>query len=123
MNLIFFTAALSGLIHILFFLLESIFFSNHRVYKNIFQMTEQEMTHTKLIFFNQGFYNLFLAAGTFLGIYDSIKSGTLDLVLYTSSFMLGASIVLFLSKRKLYKGALLQGLIPLLTILLIIFKS
>ena len=86
-------------------------------------MTEQEMTHTKLIFFNQGFYNLFLAAGTFLGIYDSIKSGTLDLVLYTSSFMLGASIVLFLSKRKLYKGALLQGLIPLLTILLIIFKS
>lgn len=113
-------AALAGLIHVLFFLMESIFWMNPKVYKSFGMKSTEEAGQFKLSFFNQGFYNLFLAIGVFTGIYflqdEYVLSGTI-LILFCCACMLTASLVLFVSKPKMLRGVFIQGLAPLIAIL------
>jgi putative membrane protein len=54
-------AAIAGFIHVLFFLMESVWWMHPKVHKNFGIKSFDEATQFKLSFFNQGFYNLFLA--------------------------------------------------------------
>lgn len=68
---------------------------------------------TRLVFYNQGFYNFFLALGGLYGIHTSIQPKKMSAILtFVLLSMVGASIVLFQSKPELISGALVQGLPP-----------
>ena len=89
-------AILAGVVHILFFCLESLWWTTPNVRERFRQAAEQADA-TKLLAFNQGFYNLFLAVGTFAGLAlvltGHFRSG-MTLVSWNCLSMLGAAIVL-----------------------------
>jgi putative membrane protein len=106
---------LSGLLHILFFVIESILFQKPEGYK-YFKMSEQDHRGAKLWALNQGFYNLFFAFGMLAGIFFEQQS----LILFCALSMIGAGIVLWVTAPRLLKGALIQ-LVPPLVGLIFLF--
>lgn len=112
-------AALSGLIHVLFFCMESLWWTKPAVYGR-FRSTEAQAQMTKSLAFNQGFYNLFLAGGT-LGGLALIAAGHhragMILIAWNCASMLAAAVVLAASSPQMMRGALIQGLPPLVFLL------
>lgn len=113
-------ASISGVLHILFFFMESVFFEKEKIHY-LFGIKPSELVSTKIVFLNQGFYNLFLAIGSFIGIYYYVIFHQSLLLEYVSAYMSGAALVLFVSNRKMYRAALIQGVCPLVTFLLLVF--
>jgi len=109
-------AILAGLVHVLIFGMESLWWSTAAV-RARFRQTPDQAAATRLIAFNQGFYNLFLAAGTFAGL-ALIPRGYpglgLTLVCWNLLSMLGAAMVLAASAPRIWRGALIQGTAPVL---------
>lgn len=70
--------------------------------------------------FNQGFYNLFLAIGTLVGVIGPslVWDDGYELLVFCALFMIGAAVVLVASNRMLWRGALLQGGLPVLALVL-----
>src|SRR5271155_1674729 len=60
-------AGLAGLLHVYIFTMESLTWTSPRT-RATFGTTAEEAETTKLLAFNQGFYNLFLAIVTGIGI-------------------------------------------------------
>ena len=112
-------AAISGIFHILFFLLESVYFTNKNIYR-LFGFSSAEMNVVKTIFLNQGFYNLFLAAGIFAGLYVYYRNQSPFLLLYVCLYMIAAALVLFVSKPRLIKAAFFQGFFPTVVLIMIL---
>jgi putative membrane protein len=108
-------AALAGAIHVLFFCIESLWWTRPSVYRR-FRSTEAQAQATKSLAFNQGFYNLFLAAGVFGGLAlaetGHYRAGII-LVAWNCLSMLAAAVVLAASSPGMVRGALIQGLPPL----------
>jgi putative membrane protein len=113
-------AAIAGLIHVLFFLMESIFWMNPKVHQGFGIKSLAEAEQFKVSFFNQGFYNLFLAIGMLVGIYllhgEYLIIGK-TLVVFCSASMLAASFVLLISKPGMLRGVFIQGLCPLIALI------
>jgi putative membrane protein len=108
-------AALAGLIHVLFFCMESLWWTKPAVYRR-FRSTEAQALVTKSLAFNQGFYNLFLAAGVLAGlalIATDHRGAGMVLAGWSGASMLGAAVVLAASAPQMMRGALIQGLPPL----------
>jgi len=108
-------AALAGVIHVLFFCMESLWWTRPAVYRR-FRSTEAQAHATKALALNQGFYNLFLAVGVFGGLALSeaghYRAGII-LVAWNCLSMLAAAVVLAASSPRMMRGALIQGLPPL----------
>ena len=108
-------AALAGLIHVLFFCMESLWWTKPAVYRR-FRSTEAQAQMTKSLAFNQGFYNLFLAGGALGGLALIVaghsRAGFI-LVAWNCASMLAAAVVLAASAPQMMRGALIQGLPPL----------
>ncbi len=100
-------------LHVFFFYLESVAFPKNAGVQKMFlgrkaeQKENVELVRTLL--FNQGFYNLFLALGTFWGLW-SRNTGLTRFTLWT---YVAAGVVLFLSSPSKYRGAVMQ-LVPAL---------
>lgn len=112
-------ASIAALFHVLFFLMESVFWMNPKVHKGFGIKTVEEAEQFRVSFFNQGFYNLFLAIGVFAGIYflqAAHASAGKALILFCCASMLAASVVLFFSKPGMLRGVFIQGLCPLIAI-------
>lgn len=115
-------AGLAALIHVFSFLMESVFWTKPAVMKT-FHQNEANSKATKLLAFNQGFYNLFLAIGTIVGIclvFNGRLNTGLTIIASTCSIMLGAGIVLLISSPRMFRGALIQGIPPLIFLVLLI---
>lgn len=115
-------ASLAAVIHILFFAMESLFWMTPTVRK-IFRRTQAEAETTKLMAVNQGYYNLFLALGTFQGVYFWNAVGhapeALAMLTFTLGSMVAASLVLLFSAgTQMLRGVLIQGLVPAITLAL-----
>ena len=107
-------AALAGLIHVLFFCMESLWWTKPAVYRR-FRSTASQAQTTKSLAFNQGFYNLFLAAGAFGGlalIAAGYHRAGMILIAWNCASMLAAAVVLAASSPQMMRGALIQGLPP-----------
>ena len=107
-------AALAGLVHVLFFCMESLWWTRPAVYRR-FRSTEAQAQVTKSLAFNQGFYNLFLAAGVFGGLFllgTGHHRGGMILIAWNCLSMLAAAVVLAASSPSMIRGALIQGLPP-----------
>ena len=113
-------AILAGAVHVLIFCMESLWWTTPKV-RVRFRQAPEQADSTKLFAFNQGFYNLFLAIGTFAGLTLVLMGHPgpgLTLVSWNCLSMLGAAIVLAASAPQLRRGALIQGAAPLLFLVL-----
>jgi len=112
-------AAIAGVVHVLFFVMESLLWNNPDVH-GIFQVFSIADADTISVFIkNQGYYNLFLAFGVFTGLAllsrQPIAGRTL--VTYVCLVMLGAAIVLMFTVPAMLTGVFVQGLPPLIALI------
>ena len=121
------------LVHVLVFVIESAFWLRPLVYERVLSKLNvpvdasyfEQAQILEVLFFNQGFYNLFVALGGVAGLllYRAGKTQEgITLVCYVSLFALGASVVLA-STTIAYPGAVMQGLPPLLALVGLYFSA
>jgi putative membrane protein len=114
-------AGIAALIHVYIFVLEPLIWTTPRA-RATFGTTLEQSQQTRELAFNQGFYNLFLAIATGLGII-LIAMGNLPvgatLALVGTGSMLAASLVLVLSSPAKARAAAVQGVPPLIAVVLI----
>ena len=114
-------AVLAALLHVYIFTMESLTWTSKRT-RATFGTTAEEAETTKLLAFNQGFYNLFLAIVTGVGIaaialgYNAIGAA---LVLAGAGSMACAAVVLLASSPDKARAALTQGIFPLIAVVLL----
>lgn len=110
-------AGLAALLHVYIFYMESIAWTSRRV-RATFGTSEKEALATKEMAFNQGFYNLFLAIVTGIGIALYLAGQPevgLALVFAGAGSMLAAAIVLGVSSPTKWVAAVTQGALPFLS--------
>ena len=112
-------AIVAVVFHIAAFAMESFLF--HRKQVQVFLLGKPEPAPgVRLWAFNQGFYNLFLAAGPVAGLI-AYHAGNVDvgraLVIYGCAFMAACGIVLFASDRRLWRGMIGQSGPPLIALI------
>lgn len=114
-------ASLAALLHVYIFVMESLTWTSPRT-RATFGLSAQEAESTKEMAFNQGFYNLFLAIVSAIGI-GAVLTGHgavgAALVLAGVGSMLAAALVLLLSSPDKARAAITQGVFPLIAVLLI----
>ncbi|OHV06838.1 DUF1304 domain-containing protein [Mycobacterium talmoniae] len=114
-------AALAAVLHVYIFVLESLRWTAPRT-RAAFGTTAEEAETTKPLAFNQGFYNLFLAIVTAVGI-GAITLGNravgAALVFAGVGSMAAAALVLVASSPDKARAAAVQGTLPLLAIILL----
>jgi putative membrane protein len=112
-------AVLAGLVHVLIFAMESVLFRRPQVYRR-FHVRGEDVAAVRAWAFNQGWYNLFLAAGAIGGVIAA-RAGSpaagRPVALFSCGCMLGAALVLAGTDRRMLRGALMQGLLPLAALL------
>jgi putative membrane protein len=110
---------LAAVLHVLFFLEESVFWMRPAVHHRTFGLSLEQAKVIRLFAFNQGFYNLFLAAEIAAGLL-ALRLGYPGpghaLLGFACASMVGAALVLVGSSRGFWLGALLQGLPPALAL-------
>jgi putative membrane protein len=115
-------AALAALLHVYIFVMESLTWTSPRT-RATFGTTPQEAETTKLLAFNQGFYNLFLAIVTGIGIaavglgHNAVGA---TLVFAGVGSMAAAAVVLLVSARDKARAAVTQGTFPVIAIVLLL---
>jgi putative membrane protein len=115
-------AGIAALLHVMFFKLESLDWRKPRTWKTFGLESQAEADTTAPLAFNQGFYNLFLAIGTAVGICLVAWSDGHDmigwtLIVFACGSMLAAAVVLISSGGKAYaRAAAIQGVPALLAV-------
>jgi putative membrane protein len=115
-------AGLAALLHVYIWVMESFLWTSART-RATFGITEEEAQATKELAFNQGFYNLFLAIVTVVGIviggfgYDDAACA---LIFAGTGSMLAAAVVLLVSSPDKARAAITQGILPLIAIVLMV---
>ena len=115
-------AALAALLHVYIFVMESLTWTSPRT-RAVFGTTEEEAQTTKLLAFNQGFYNLFLAIVTVIGVAVVFGGATavgVALVFAGVGSMLAAAVVLLAAAPGKARAAVTQGLFPLVAVALLV---
>jgi putative membrane protein len=114
-------AGLAAVLHVYIFWLESVAWTTTA--RSVFGTTEQEAAATREMAFNQGFYNLFLAVVTAVGIVLHATGSTdvgAALVLAGTGSMLAAALVLLISSPDKRGAAVRQGTLPLLAVVALV---
>ncbi len=116
-------AALAALLHVYIFVLESFRWTEPSTRKT-FGVSEADAETTKPMAYNQGFYNLFLAVITFVGIAVIGANGDVGsaLALAGTGSMLAAALVLVTHDRSMARAALTQGTIPALAVVFLLLQ-
>ncbi|GAA3728837.1 DUF1304 domain-containing protein [Leifsonia bigeumensis] len=117
-------AVIAALIHVLIFVMESILWPTPSTWRRFGLRSQSDADVVEPMAFNQGFYNLFLAIGTGLGLYLLSSGNAMGgkwVLLVTLSSMVLASVVLMISSRRLWRAALIQGVAPLLAVVFLLW--
>ncbi len=115
-------AALAALLHVYIFVMESLTWTSPRT-RATFGTTQEEAETTKILAFNQGFYNLFLAIVTGVGIVAvglGHKAIGAALIFAGVGSMLAAAAVLLASSPDKARAAVTQGAFPLIAVVLLV---
>lgn len=111
---------LPAMLHIGFFVLESLYWGHPKVNRIFNLRTNEQVEHTRLLALNQGYYNLFLAVAVFVGVAIFFSGDVLGLsadvraavgktlVGYSLLSMLAAGLTLLLSAKNI-RGFLIQA--------------
>jgi putative membrane protein len=117
-------ALVAALVHVWFFAMESVWFLRPTVWRRFGVASDQEARADRSWAYNQGFYNLFLAAGVAIGlalVAMGDPTAGRAIVLFACGSMVVAALVLVAHRRELLRAAILQGLPPLIAVLGIAF--
>lgn len=115
-------AGLAALLHVYIFVMESFTWTTPRT-RAVFGTSPEEAETTKLLAYNQGFYNLFLAIVTAVGIaavglgHNGIGAA---LVFAGVGSMLAAAVVLLTASPDKARAAVIQGTFPLIAVVLLV---
>ena len=114
-------AVLAALLHGYIFVLESLRWEDPRT-RRVFGTTAETAAVTRSLAFNQGFYNLFLAVVTLVGVLllGPVPDAGVALVAAGTGSMLAAALVLLLSDRSKARAALTQGALPALALVALV---
>jgi putative membrane protein len=114
-------ASLAALLHVYIFVMESVLWTRPSIWKRFGLKSQQDAETIKPMALNQGFYNLFLSVGVFVGLallpHPVLHAAGVVLILFACGSMLAASLVLVISNRRMFRAALTQGLFPLLAVI------
>lgn len=116
-------AALAAVVHVYIFVLESILWTAPKTRATFGVKSEEEALATKPLAFNQGFYNLFLAIVSFVGIVIAIAGSAsvgIALVLAGTGSMVAAGLVLIVSSPDKARAAVVQMLFPAIAVILLV---
>ena len=114
---------IAALVHVFIFYLESIAWTGERARKIFGTGTVEQAAAQRELAFNQGFYNLFLAIVTGLGIMLHVAGQHVagaTLVFAGAGSMVAASLVLLLSTPDKASAALKQGVLPTLGVIVLL---
>ncbi len=118
-------AVFAALLHVYIFVMESLTWTSPRT-RAVFGMTEEEAQTTRVLAFNQGFYNLFLAIVALLGVAGFFAGASVvgvALMFAGVGPMLAAAVVLLASAPDKARAAIIQGSIPLVAVVLLIIAT
>jgi putative membrane protein len=113
---------LAAVLHLYIFFLESVLWTKPRTWKTFGIPSQEHADIIQPMAFNQGFYNVFLALGAGVGLATigiNFWFGV-ALMLFASLSMFFAGVVLFFSTKTSKRSALLQGLPPLVGVVLVL---
>jgi len=137
---------LAGLVHVLIFALESVLWRSRRTWRRFGVRSAEDAEIARPWALNQGYYNLFLAVGAIAGGIGAIVGLALGpawvawapldagavfgwgprldgwgwIAVFSALCMVGAAVVLVASSRgRLLRAALVQGLAPLVGVVLL----
>jgi putative membrane protein len=118
--------SLAALLHVYIFVMESVQWSQPRIWKRFGVPDQRTADATKPMAHNQGFYNLFLAIGAVIGIVLFWTGGGGEiagraLALFSLGSMVAAALVLLTTGMKYLRPALIQGTLPLIGFVLFLF--
>lgn len=105
---------LAAALHVGFFVMESLVFTKPAVRRR-FGLSAEHAEVVRPMAYNQGFYNLFLAVGAIVGIATS----NVPVAAFACAVMAGAALVLITTDRKFLPAAAVQGLPPLVALVLL----
>ena len=110
-------AGLAALVHVYIFWLEALAFESAG--RKVFGVSAQDAAIMKPWAYNQGFYNLFLAIGTGVGLAvdESDRHAAIALVLFGTGSMVTAALVLIASDPGKARGAVVQGVFPAIALI------
>jgi putative membrane protein len=116
-------AVLAALLHVYIFVLESFRWTEPSTRK-AFGVSEADAQVLAPMAYNQGFYNLFLAIITIVGVamIGEQKMAGSSLALAGTGSMLAAAVVLVTHDRSMLRAALTQGTIPALAVLFLLLQ-
>lgn len=119
-------AFLAAALHVFIFTMESLTWTRPATWRRFGVASQADAETTRPLAFNQGFYNLFLAAGALIGIAcvtlgaegsaQSVAGWTL--IFASCGSMLLAALVLVSTGRKYLRAAATQGTLPLFAVVL-----
>jgi len=111
-------AALAALLHVYIFVLESVRWEDPDT-RRVFGTTEETAAVTAPLAYNQGFYNLFLAITTAVGVglVGSHREAAIALMCAGAGSMAAAALVLVSADRSKARAAAIQGTFPGLALL------
>jgi putative membrane protein len=110
-------AMLAGVAHIGVFLAETVWWNRPSIYRTFGAPDAETARIQAPVFYNIGFYNLFVGLGAIVGAWMLAESGAITLVTYTCLFMVGAGLVLVTRYRGLWRGALGQAVPPAIALM------
>ena len=116
-------AVLAALLHVYIFVLESFRWTEPST-RRTFGVSEADAQVLAPMAYNQGFYNLFLAVITVVGVamIGNQKVAGSALALAGTGSMLAAAVVLVTHDRSMVRAALTQGTIPALAVLSLLLQ-
>jgi putative membrane protein len=125
--MLYFFGGISILFHVWAFVMESILFMNPKIFKAFGLRSAEDAGIVKLMAFNQGFYNLFLALVLLVGLVlartpDKAMLGT-GLAIGAAFCMTGAGAVLIISKPSAWYAGLIQSVPPLIVMVSLFYKT
>ena len=112
-------AGLAAVLHVVFFVFESLLWTRPEVFARFGIGSREQAETIRPMAFNQGFYNLFLAAGIgggLLLVANGQEPAGRAIVLFACACMVGAGIVLLATNRRFLTAAALQAGPPLVAI-------
>lgn len=102
-------ACLAGLLHVGFFAAESLLWGRERVWRAFGARSAEQAKSQRVVFFNLGFYNLFLGLGAWSGAAWLLADGGVAFVVYVCVFMVAAGVVLAARTPRAWPGAVAQA--------------
>src|SRR3954447_20600939 len=115
--------AAAAVVHLVFFAMESMLWWSPGVWRRFGMSSQRDADIVRPMAYNQGFYNLFLAGGSVVGLvlyWTTLRQVGFGLIFFCGVCMVLASLVLVTTDRRFRGVAALQGSLPLLGLILFV---